>query len=42
MITKNPNNIQIKNVWSHLSDSQGKKFPGLIKRRVSEANWYFS
>lgn len=42
MITKNPNNIQIKNIWSHLSDSQGKRFPGLIKRRVSEANWYFS
>lgn len=41
MIIKDPNNTQIKNIWSHLSDSQGKKIPGLIKRRVSEANWYF-
>lgn len=41
LIMKNPSNPQIKNVWSHLSDKQGKKYPGLIKRRISEANWYF-
>ena len=42
MIAKNPNDPAIKNVWAHLSDAQGKKYPGLIKRRQAEANWYFS
>lgn len=41
MIAKNPNNPAIKNAWAHLSDAQGKKYPGLIKRRQAEANWYF-
>ena len=41
MIAQNPNNPAIKESWSHLSDSQGKRFPGLIKRRQAEANWYF-
>ena len=41
LIAQNPNNPQIKNIWAHLSDAQGKKYPGLIKRRQAEANWYF-
>ena len=41
MIAKNPNDPAIKNTWAHLSDAQGKKYPGLIKRRQAEANWYF-
>ena len=41
MIIANPNNPTIKNTWSHLSDIQGKKYPGLIKRRQAEAKWYF-
>lgn len=41
MIAKNPNDPAIKNTWAHLSDVQGKKYPGLIKRRRAEANWYF-
>lgn len=41
MIAQNPNNPSIKEIWSHLSDAQGKKYPGLIKRRKAEANWYF-
>ena len=41
MIKKNPNDPNIKNAWSHMSDIQGKRFPGLIKRRQAEANWYF-
>lgn len=40
-IIANPNNPAIKNTWAHLSDVQGKKYPGLIKRRQAEANWYF-
>lgn len=42
MIAKNPNDPAIKSTWSHLSDVQGKKYPGLIKRRIAEANWYFT
>ena len=42
MIAKNPNDPAIKNTWAHLSDAQGRKYPGLIKRRQAEANWYFS
>lgn len=41
LIIANPNNPAIKNTWSHLSDVQGKKYPGLIKRRQAEARWYF-
>ena len=41
MIKKNPNDAAIKNSWSHMSDVQGKKYPGLIKRRQAEAKWYF-
>lgn len=41
MIIANPNNPQIRNTWSHLSDIQGKKYPGLIARRKAEAKWYF-
>ena len=41
MIKKNPNDSAIKNSWSHISDKQGVKFPGLIKRRQAEAKWYF-
>ena len=41
MIAQNPNDSNIFNVWAHLSDAQGKKYPGLIKRRNAEANWYF-
>jgi len=40
-IAANPNNPTIRNTWSHLSDVQGKKYPGLIKRRQAEARWYF-
>jgi len=42
MIKKNPNDAAIKNSWSHMSDVQGKKYPGLIKRRQAEASWYFT
>ena len=41
IIAANPNNPSIRNIWSHLSDVQGKKYPGLIKRRQAEARWYF-
>jgi GH24 family phage-related lysozyme (muramidase) len=41
IIAANPNNPTIRNTWSHLSDIQGKKYPGLIKRRQAEARWYF-
>lgn len=41
MIKKNPNDVAIRNSWSHMSDIQGKKYPGLIKRRQAEARWYF-
>lgn len=41
IIIANPNNSIIRNTWSHLSDVQGKKYPGLIKRRQAEAKWYF-
>lgn len=40
-IAANPNSVAIKITWEHLSDVQGKKFPGLIKRRQAEAKWYF-
>lgn len=41
MVAANPNNPNIRDVWSHASDKQGRKYPGLIKRRQKEANWYF-
>lgn len=41
IIAANPNNPVIRNTWAHLSDVQGKKYPGLIKRRQAEARWYF-
>lgn len=41
MIKRNANDPNIKNAWSHLSDSQARKHPGLPKRREFEANWYF-
>ena len=41
MISSNPNNPMIRNTWAHLSDIQGKKYPGLIKRCQAEARWYF-
>ena len=41
IIAANPSNPSIRNIWSHLSDIQGKKYPGLIKRRQAEARWYF-
>lgn len=41
MIAANPNDPNIFNTWCHLSDAQGQKYPGLIKRRQAEANWYF-
>lgn len=40
-IKANPNNSAIRTVWEHLSDAQGVKYPGLIKRRKAEAKWYF-
>lgn len=41
MIMYNPNNPAIRNTWEHLSDVQGRKYPGLITRRKEEARWYF-
>ena len=41
LIKRNPNDVFIKNLWSHMSDAQGKKYPGLITRRQAEAKWYF-
>lgn len=41
MIANNPNDPNIFNTWCHLSDVQGRKYPGLIKRRQMEASWYF-
>jgi GH24 family phage-related lysozyme (muramidase) len=40
-IAANPNDPSIRETWSHLSDAQGVKYPGLIKRRRAEAKWYF-
>ena len=40
-IINNPNNPAIRTIWEHLSDKQGVKYPGLIKRRKAEAKWYF-
>ena len=40
MIAQNPDNPQIPEIWAHLSDGQGKKYPGLLTRRNEEASWY--
>ena len=40
-IAKNPNDPSIYEDWANLSNKQGQKYPGLIKRRQKEANWYF-
>lgn len=40
-IAKNPNDLSIYEDWANLSNKQGQKYPGLIKRRQKEANWYF-
>lgn len=40
-IANNPNDPTIYEDWARLSDKQGEKYPGLIKRRQKEANWYF-
>lgn len=42
MILSNPNDPKIYDTWVHLSDAQGKKYPGLISRRKFEADWYVS
>lgn len=42
LIAQNPNNPQIIETWSHGSDSQASKYPGLVKRRNFEAQWYKS
>lgn len=42
MILANPNDSKIYDTWVHLSDAQGRKYPGLIKRRKFEADWYVS
>ena len=41
MVAKNPNDPNILNAWAHASDAQAKRFPGLVRRRQGEANWYF-
>lgn len=43
MIKQNPNDQNIKESWSHMSDAQARKknSRGLMSRRMSEANWYF-
>ena len=40
IIAEDPDDPRIPEMWSHLSDAQGKKYPGLIKRRREEAAWY--
>lgn len=40
LIAENPNNPEIPKKWAHLADARAKKFPGLVKRRTEEANWY--
>lgn len=40
LIAQNPNNPEIAKKWAHLSDARAKKYPGLVKRRSEEANWY--
>ena len=40
IIAQNPDDPQIPEIWTHLSDGQGKRYPGLLKRRAEEASWY--
>lgn len=40
IIYANPSDSRIYNIWVHMSDKQGVKYPGLIKRRKFEADWY--
>ena len=40
LLKKNPNDPSIPVHWSHISDKQGVKYPGLIKRRQAESDWY--
>ena len=40
IIARNPNDPAIYNIWAHMSDRQGAKYPGLIKRRKMEADHY--
>lgn len=42
MIRSNPHDPAIGPAWANMSNAQGKKYPGLIKRRRFEANWYIS
>lgn len=42
MIKNNPNDPNIPEVWANLSNSQGSRYPGLLKRRRIEANTYRS
>lgn len=40
VIADDPNDPKIPEMWAHLSDAQGKKYPGLLTRRRCEASWY--
>ena len=40
LIAENPNNPRIPEVWANLSNKQGARFPGLIRRRKAEAELY--
>lgn len=42
LIAQNPSDSRIPDTWRHLSDKQGVKYPGLIKRRNVEANWWMT
>lgn len=39
-IAANPNNPMIPTIWANLSNSQGERYPGLLKRRATEAELY--
>ena len=40
LIAANPSDSRIHDIWAHMSDKQGARYPGLIKRRKFEADWY--
>jgi GH24 family phage-related lysozyme (muramidase) len=42
MIAENPDNPDIAEKWSKLSDSKANIFPKLVDRRHEEAQWYDS
>lgn len=42
MIAENPDNPKIAETWSHLADARAAKYPGLVGRRQTEAQWYDS